>query len=175
MEESKVMWSGEVEKRAGWQGFRLWRPRFLTITYHSVLVNKPKTSKSQKLILRRQIVDIHASDLAANPLCFTLIVAACSPLYFRAFSLPDRDAIVMFLKPEITRRESTTVSQVLSLESFLRLNLGSRILLLQRIVLRKYSRTLYAGFVKLRDWEQRSRSVDTEPTSSGDASCLKSL
>lgn len=162
-----------MEKRAGWRGFGYWSPRFFTITYHSVLINKPKKPKSQKLILRRQIVDIHTSDLAANPLSFTLLVSACSPLYFRALSMPDRDAIVMFLKPEITRKDSSPVSEVLSLEGFLRLNGGGRRLLLQRIVLRKYSRVLYTGFVRLRDWEPRRQSVDTQPTSAGDASYLK--
>lgn len=174
MEESHVMWAGEVEKRSGWQGFRFWRPRILTITYHSVLVSKPTARKAQKLILRRHIVDIHASDLAANPLAFTLIILSHGPLYFRASSFPDRDAIVLFLKPDPSHKDPISLPQVQSLESFVRENVGNRVLLLQRMVLRKYSRMIYSGFVGIRDWEpRRSQSMETAPTSAGGGSCLK--
>lgn len=156
------MWSGEVIKRGVWH---FWRPRILTITHFSVLVCKATGKKRQKLILRRHIIDIHTSDFAENPLAFTLIVTGVGRLYFKALCLPDRDAIVMFLKPEQVHKESISHPQAVSLERFVREKLGKRTLLIQRIVLRRYARLLHSGFVGMRDSESGSQMGETGTSS----------
>ena len=144
-EENSVLWSGVLEKKGTWTSLRRWRAKRVTITPHSVLVVNPSGIKGQKLIVKSQIVDVHYSDLAEDPLRLDIVLPVGS-MRFRCRTVEERDAVAALLKPAMTSRRSTDRTKGVSLESFVRVHVGSKTLLLQKLVLRKYSRLLFKSF-----------------------------